>query len=147
MESGLLKKNSTTRRSGGFNASYKRLLAETLPVVIETEAENDRALEVIDRLMSKSEEDLSAAERKLLLLQVRLVEDYENTSYPMGSTAGPVDTLRALMEEHGLKQKDLLDVFGSQGVLSEILNGKRGISKSHARKLADRFGLPVGLFI
>jgi HTH-type transcriptional regulator/antitoxin HigA len=49
------------------------------------------------------------------------------------------------MEQHELRQKDLLDVFGSASVASEVLSGKRELSKEHIRRLADRFSVPVDL--
>jgi HTH-type transcriptional regulator/antitoxin HigA len=51
------------------------------------------------------------------------------------------------MEEHDLKQRDLLDVFGSRGIASEVVNGKRGISKTQAKKLAQVFHVPADLFL
>ena len=65
----------------------------------------------------------------------------------MGDLATPLDTIKLLILEHKLKQNDLADIFGSQGVVSEVLNGKRGISVNHAKRLAARFKLPVDLFI
>jgi len=130
-----------------FRTAYKELLSETLPTVIRTEAENDNALEIINRLMNKGEENLSRAEKEFFQLQVCLIEAYENEHYPMGNAATPVDALKSLMEEHGLKQKDMLEIFGSQGIVSEVLSGKRGISKSNARKLAKRFHVTADLFI
>jgi len=51
------------------------------------------------------------------------------------------------MESRGTKQTHLWEVFGSKGIASEVLNGKRGISKTHARALADYFHVPADLFI
>jgi HTH-type transcriptional regulator/antitoxin HigA len=51
------------------------------------------------------------------------------------------------MEAKGVKQSQLWDVFGSKGIASEVLNGKRGISKTHARALANYFHVPAELFI
>jgi len=65
----------------------------------------------------------------------------------MGDFATPLDTLKSMIFEYELKQTDLMDVFGSQGVASEVLSGKRGISVNHAKRLAKRFNLPVDLFI
>jgi HTH-type transcriptional regulator/antitoxin HigA len=45
------------------------------------------------------------------------------------------------------RQRDLIPVFGSSSVVSDVLNGKRSISKAHARKLAEFFHVPAGLFI
>jgi len=50
-------------------------------------------------------------------------------------------------EEHGLRQRDLLDVFGSRGIASEVVSGKRAISKAQAKKLAEVFHVPADLFL
>jgi HTH-type transcriptional regulator/antitoxin HigA len=51
------------------------------------------------------------------------------------------------MEDRGVRQRDLISVFGSSSVVSDVLNGKRAISKAHARKLAQYFHVPASLFI
>ncbi|MCB1025409.1 MAG: hypothetical protein KDB79_13520 [Acidobacteria bacterium] len=65
----------------------------------------------------------------------------------MGSIATPQDELRSLVGEHGLKQIDLVGIFGSQGIVSEVLSGKRGISFATAKRLAKRFNLSVEVFV
>ena len=126
---------------------YGSLLTKVSPGVIETEEENEKALRVIDRLMSKDEDALSPEEDRLLDLLALLVEDFEKRTYPMGDKSNPQVALRELMREHGLKQTDMLDIFGSQGTVSQVLNGKREISKAQARRLAERFRLPMDIFI
>lgn len=126
---------------------YGSLLADVSPGVIRTEDENRNALDIIDRLMSKDEDDLSPEEDRLLDLLAVLVEDFEKKAYPISDRSDPPLALRELMREHGLKQTDMLDIFGSQGVVSQVLNGKREISKAQARRLATRFRLPVDIFI
>lgn len=126
---------------------YANLLAESLPSVIQTEDENENALAFVDRLMKKGKEKRSPEEDRLLNLLVTLIDNFEEKTFPMGQNANPVVALRELMSEHGLKQTDVLDIFGSQGVVSQVLNGKREISKAQARKLSDRFRLPLDIFI
>lgn len=75
-----------------------------------------------------------------------LVQRFEQERYPLGH-ADPLDALKSLVEERGLRQADLLPVFGSRSVASDVLNGKRGISKAHARRLADFFHVSPSLFI
>ena len=58
-----------------------------------------------------------------------------------------VDALKFLMEQHGLDQSDLKNEIGSQGVVSEILNGKRQLNLSYIKKLALRFGVKPATFI
>jgi len=125
---------------------YGSLLAEANPGPIETESENERALAIIDRLMRKDQDALSAEEDRLLRLLAILVEDFETKAYPIGKSE-PAIALQELMREHGLKQKDLAEIFGSQGNVSQVLNGKRSVSKAQARKLSARFRLPIDVFI
>ena len=126
--------------------AYANLLVEYLPASIETEEENERLIEAAGRLMKKGK-DRSPEEDKLLNLLVTLIEDFEEKTYPVGLSSDPALALRELMTEHHLKQTDLLDVFGSQGTISQVLNGKREISKSQAKKLSEKFRLPVDVFI
>lgn len=135
--------NSTVRSIDP--ARYRRLLSRAMPVVIETEDENARMLAIVERLMKKGEK-LSAEEEKLLKLLARLIEDFEQRFYAPREAA-PLEVLRHLMEARGIKQSQLWEVFGSKGIASEVLNGKRGISKTHARALANYFHVPADLFV
>lgn len=125
---------------------YANLLVGYLPGVIDTEEENDKAVEFAGALMRKGA-SRSPEETRLLDLLVTLIEDFEEKAYPMGESVKPADILRSLMDEHGLKQTDMVDIFGSQGVVSQVLNGKRSISKAQARRLSERFRLPLDIFI
>jgi len=133
-------------RSSFDPRAYGSLLVEFLPALIETEEENERLIEAAGRLM-KQGKSRSPEETKLVNLLITLIEDFEEKTYPMGLSSNPALALRELMREHELKQTDLLDVFGSQGVVSQVLNGKREISKSQARKLSERFRLQIDVFI
>jgi HTH-type transcriptional regulator / antitoxin HigA len=59
----------------------------------------------------------------------------------------PRDILIHLMESNDLKQSDLVGILGSSGVVSEVVNGKREISKAQAQSLGDRFNLSYKLFL
>ena len=124
---------------------YRRLLPRTRPVVIESEEENERMLAIVEKLMDKGE-DVSPEEEKLLKLFARLIEDFEHRYYHPGE-ATPLEVLQHLMEARGVKQTHLWEVFGSKGIASEVLNGKRRISESQARALAHYFHVSADLFI
>ncbi|MDR0250099.1 MAG: helix-turn-helix domain-containing protein [Burkholderiales bacterium] len=70
---------------------------------------------------------------------------YEEEHYPIPE-AEPKEVLRFLMDQHGLKQEDLSDC-APQSRISDILNGRRDISKEIAKKLAQRFNVSVALFL
>jgi HTH-type transcriptional regulator/antitoxin HigA len=73
------------------------------------------------------------------------VAAYEETRVPIPE-AEPKEMLRFLMDQHGLKQEDLTDC-APQSRISDILNGRRGISKEIAKKLARRFNVSVAMFL
>jgi HTH-type transcriptional regulator/antitoxin HigA len=124
---------------------YGRLLARVLPKAIETRDENDRALAEIELLMDKGARR-KPEESALMNLLVNLVQDFESKFEPIPDV-DPHQLLLHLMEARGLKQRDLLPVFKSSGIASEVISGKRAISKSQARKLSEFFHVPADLFI
>jgi HTH-type transcriptional regulator/antitoxin HigA len=120
-------------------------LAKYLPRIIRTEEENEHYTSILYELDQRSE-SLSAAERELADLLTLLIEDFESKHYDLPK-ASPLEVLRFVMDQHSLKQKDLLDVFGSPSVTSEVLSGKRELSKDHIRKLIVRFSIPAEMFL
>ena len=75
-----------------------------------------------------------------------LIEQFEEGSLQLPKIS-PQKTLRFLMEQHGLRQADLRKELGSQGVVSEILNGKRKINARQAKALAGRFSVSPASFL
>lgn len=128
------------------NKKYARLLSRALPAPITNEAEYTRQLEYVQQLMKKGEEGLSPEEEQLLGLLTVLIERYEEKHYPV-SQVSPLEMLHHLMEAHNLTLKDVWVLFSSKGVASEVLNGKREISKAVAKKLGEFFHVSPALFI
>jgi HTH-type transcriptional regulator / antitoxin HigA len=123
---------------------YADLLARALPSVIHSEKENERYLAMLEELDEKGK--LSAAEQRLAELLTLLIEDFEEKAYTL-KAAKPIDILIELMEANDLKQKDLVDVFGTPSIVSEVLNGKRGLTIEHIKKLSRRFRLSPEVFL
>ena len=123
---------------------YGKLLSRVLPAVIETETENERMLAEVNKLMAKP--NLSPAESKLFDLMVRLIEDFEEQHYELNAST-PNGILRELMEARGVKQRDLWELFGSKGTASEVINGKRSISKAQAKALGKYLSVSPELFL
>ena len=73
-----------------------------------------------------------------------LIESYEIQHFPE-IEGSPIDTLKALMQDHGLKQSDLAEI-GSQGVISEILSGKRQFNARQIKLLSKRFNVSQRLY-
>lgn len=127
---------------------YGLLLMETLPSVISNEKELERLTEEVNRLLTKGirANGLSPEEERLLELLSVLIESYEDEHYPMPEAA-PNEILKFLMEQNDYQQKDIVHIFGSSGITSEVVNGKRSISKTQAKRLAEFFKVSVELFI
>ena len=126
-------------------AAYGKLLARALPRVIKTQAENERIIAELERLDTRGR-PLTLEEENLADLMTMLIRQFEESRYPLGH-AEPIEALRVLMEDRGIRQRDLISVFGSSSVVSDVLSGKRSISKAHVRKLAEHFHVPASLFI
>jgi HTH-type transcriptional regulator / antitoxin HigA len=124
---------------------YASLLGNVLPKVIESEEENELFLAEVEKLMALGE-DLTPEQLQLMNLLVSLIEQFEEQHYPLHS-ATPLEVLNELVLQRELKQKDLVPVFGSQGIASEVLNGKRSISKAQAKALGDFFHVSPALFL
>ena len=100
----------------------------------------------VETLLDKGEQRLSPEESALLETMAILIQAYDDRHHPLPPVA-PNKTLAYLMETSGLAPKDLLPVFGTRGRVSEVLNGKRSISKEQAKKLASVFKVAADLFI
>jgi HTH-type transcriptional regulator/antitoxin HigA len=119
---------------------------QTPPKVIETEAENKAALAIVEKLILKGDDKRSPEEEAALDLLATLIEQFEEKAYPLPS-GDPVGALKLMMESHKLKAINLSDIFGSRGRTSEVLSGKRSISKEQAKRLEERFKVSPAVFI
>src|SRR5260370_878130 len=124
--------------------TYGKLLGRTLPHVIHTDEECESFTNELMRLDER--EDLSTEEKELAELLTVLIDEYEGRRYPIRK-ASPQKTLQHIMEARKLTQKDLWKVFGSKGITSEVFHGKRSISKTQAKRLAEYFHVSADLFI
>lgn len=126
---------------------YGQLLVDAVPGIIADDEEYERTELIFNGLINKGEENLSPEEYRLFELIANLLEEYENRVVPRIVGTAPAETLRFLMQQNDLKQTDLDDIFGSQAVVSKVLNGKRSISKAQAKRLAERFMMTSDAFI
>lgn len=124
---------------------YAGLLAETLPEIIETEAQNRRLLKALKRLMDKGE-NLTPEEIKLMKLLGHLIQEFEQRFYKPESPS-PREALIEMMDMNSLRQADIVHIFGSRGITSEVISGKREISKANAKALAKFFNTSTDLFL
>jgi len=114
------------------------------PKVIRTEKENQAYTQILYGLDRRSK-TLTPAEKELAELLTLLIEDFEERQYQL-PRAKPLEVVRFLMDQHGLKQKDLVDAFGTPSVVSEVLSGKRELNKDHIKRLSERFQVSPEVF-
>jgi len=112
---------------------------------IRNEHDYDCAVERLNHLLDEVGTDEQHPLYTLLDTLGTLLHAYEEQHHPMPECSG-ADVLRFLMDEHGLSQSDLPEV-GSQGVVSDILRGKRELNMRQIRALAKRFQVSPAVFI
>ena len=112
---------------------------------IRSEAENELAAEICDRLLDRFD-SLSPLERDYLEVLSDLIEHFES-KWKEEVSVEPRDLLSFLMEQNGLSQSDLIPELGSSSRASEFLSGKRDLSLPQILKLSSRFKLSPTAFI
>ncbi|PZD75411.1 hypothetical protein C1752_00138 [Acaryochloris thomasi RCC1774] len=127
--------------------SYECLLGHYRPTPIRSEQDNEDALATVAELAHR--DDLTQAEEDLVELLTQLIERFEEEHYAFSDEmkAQPLDFLLELAQTNSLRQADFVGVIGSRGVVSEVFNGKRGISKAMARALGEKFKVDPGVFL
>lgn len=118
--------------------SYAPLLA------IRNAREYDAAVEKLNALVDEIGDHPKDPRYRLIDTLSILIEAYDEEHYPIPEASG-VEMLKFLMEQHGLSQGDLPEI-GSQGIVSEILRGKRELNVRQIAALSERFHLPPGAF-
>lgn len=112
---------------------------------IRNEREYDRAIKRLNMLLDEVGDNEAHPLYGLLDTLGALIQLYEEENHNIPDVTGS-ETLRFLMDEHGVKQTDLAEI-GSQGVVSEILNGKRDLNVRQIRLLAQRFHVSPAVFV
>lgn len=123
--------------------SYGKLLAKYQPKIITTEEENEQAIALA--LTLEYRPNRTPEEEMLLQLLVTLIEQFEETHYPILPST-PNSMLMHLMDARNMTTEALAEVIGSLEVALQIVNGDRTISKTQAEALADYFHVNVSLF-
>ena len=124
---------------------YGELLSQYKPKLIRTEAENEKALAIVEALIHHPNRSLE--ENELFALLLTLIEKFEQDHYLPGAASTPRSRLLFLMEQRQLKPADLISLLGSEDALAAVMNGDREISTFQARALGAFFHVDPGLFI
>jgi len=121
----------------------KYALEVSSPAPITSERQHEEYLSVLDKLVSK--ENPTRDEEKYAAVLITLIEAYEE-EYHSIPDASPVEVLRTLMDANNLRQKDLVPIFGSESIVSEVLHRKRDLNRAHIEKLSKRFHVSPAVF-
>jgi len=113
--------------------------------VPHNEKDYNRLVQLLDGVIDEVGDDESHPLASLMETLGSLIESYEARSIPE-IEGNPTDTLKFLMEEHGLKQSDLSEI-GSQGIVSEILAGKRQLNVRQIKLLSKRLSVSPVVFM
>lgn len=127
------------------NADYRRIRQRIPLGPLRTDVEYNRAVTVLDDIVDEIGQQETHPLADLAETLALFIEAYEDAHIPFSDSSAP-EILRTLMEEHGLTQSDLSEI-GSQGVVSEILSGKRDLNVRQITQLAARFGVSPALFM
>ena len=112
---------------------------------IRDEAHYQRMTAMLEALLDETTGDENHPAMGLVDIVGDLIEDFESEHHPLPDVTG-VQALKFLIEQHGIKQCDLHEI-GSQGVVSEILSGKRELNIRQVRALSERFGVSPATFV
>jgi len=123
--------------------SDKYALEVGSPTPIVSDRQHQEYLSVLDKLASK--ENPTREEEKYAEVLITLIEAYEEEHHAIPD-ASPVEVLRSLMDANDLRQKDLVSIFGSESIVSEVLHKKRALNKTHIEKLSKRFRISPSAF-
>ncbi|MCY7385207.1 MAG: transcriptional regulator [Microcoleus sp. CAN_BIN18] len=123
--------------------AYIELLKAFPPRPVTAESELIATQETIDSLLDKGE--LTPDERDYLNVLGTLVYEYEQTLEPIPDIYG-IELLKALIEEFKLRQKDLVPIFKTESIISDILREKRQLTTEHIQKLAEFFCVSPAAF-
>jgi len=111
--------------------------------IIKTEAEYDEALKRLEVLMDAKPGSPEEEELELVGL---LVEHYEQEHYPIGPPT-PLGAIEFMMDQNNLTHADMVKYLGSPSKVSEVLSGKRSLSKTMIRKLVEGLGIPAEILL
>jgi HTH-type transcriptional regulator/antitoxin HigA len=123
---------------------YSQLLSKYQPRIIQTEAENEEFLEVVEELLARK--NLTPEENTILDLLVKLIEDFEDKHYQLNKST-PCSIMLHLMEAQDKNKKILIPIFGSIENVDKVINNELKITSQQAIELGNLFHVDSSLFL
>lgn len=113
--------------------------------IIKTERQYQKSLEWVDSMFDKKVKP-SSPEGEKLQVALLLIKEYEDKHYPI-PVPDPISAIKLKMEERGLKNKDLVGIFGSKGYVSAILNGRKPLTLELAKLFHRELSIPAEILL
>ncbi len=124
------------------NTSYTNLLVSFPPRPIKSEEDLEKTQVIVDNLLDKGK--LTEEEDYLFVLGM-LIHEYEEKQDLVPDIYG-VELLKVLIEESSMRQKDLVPIFKTESIVSDVLKGKRKLTVEHIQKLGKFFNVSPAVF-
>jgi len=123
-----------------------------LPICVFKKPENENEYQVLQKYLDTIIDEVRDNANHPLAIAAHIIgdnlEEYDDAHHPpIGSNVTDIDLVRYLMTQNNLTQKEMADIFGSQGNVSKFLNGERKLSKLQIEKLVARFKISADVFI
>jgi HTH-type transcriptional regulator / antitoxin HigA len=125
-------------------ANAVEMVKSGAPRIIRNDEELHEYTDALFRLTAKDKP--TKAEMDTIDLLTLLVTDYESKGRPVPEVS-PIDVLRYLMDKQNLSQRDLVEVIGSDSLVSRILKGERNLTVAHMHALGERFHVAPAVFL
>lgn len=128
----------------GFDrAEYVRLIDAFPPVKIQSAGQAEATETHIEELLARPQ--LNEAERAFVDLLSDLLADWEDARTDIADIRG-IELIKILLKERGLRQRDLVGIFATESIVSEVLAGRRDVTRRHIDRLADFFQVSQAAF-
>lgn len=123
---------------------YKQLLINYVPKIIKNEAENEKALKMVEELMHRKR---SPEEDELYQLLITLIEKFEQEYYQINLNSNSVSLIHFLLEQSSKNKEDLITIFNSEVLVDKILQSETKITNEQAIQLGQLFHVSPSLFL
>jgi HTH-type transcriptional regulator/antitoxin HigA len=140
----MIDKNGKTTSGSRSSSAYIELLKTFPPRPIASEEELLATQNVIDSLIDRTA--LTPDEQDYLNVLGTLVYEYEQLHHEPIPDIHGIELIKALLDEFGLRQKDLVPIFKTESIVSAVLNGQRQLTANHIRQLAEFFHISPAAF-